>query len=68
LLDQVFNIFSIIPDIGLNIMRPRPGSYDINSLIVKAEKSATVIDQGGATTLMIESLVYLAPYSLNLSK
>ena len=63
MLDQVFTLFEIIPDVDLSVMRPNQNLTDLTSLVLKA-MSQTIDDvkpdlllvQGDTTTVVAASL------------
>src|SRR5207249_2794099 len=63
ILDQVLQIFSIIPDYDLNIMKPNQDIFDVASCILLElknildyERPDWVLVQGDTTTAMVSSL------------
>ncbi len=63
MLDQILNIFSVIPDYDLNLMRDNQDLFDITTLalsrlgeIIKQEKPDMIVAQGDTTTTFAASL------------
>lgn len=63
MLDQVLNLFDIVPDIDLNLMQPRQSLSDLGARVLKeldrvlvAERADWVLVQGDTTTVAMAAL------------